>query len=97
MGASKIVFFEKTDYGGRAHVCTGTDYNLEPNMPDGIASAIVVRGVWLIFPERDLNPKVSGSQLTEMGGPNHDGCYPDLATSFVEPRSVLLSAETEGS
>ena len=95
MGTSKIVFFENSDYDGPAYVCVGSDFNLEPNMPRGIASAIVVRGVWLVYPQRDLQPKRGGRQLTEMGGPNHDGCYPDLATTVFPPQSVALSAESE--
>ena len=89
MATSKIVFFEDVDFGGRAYACSGTDFNLAPNMPAGIRSAIVVRGEWHIYPDRDLRPESAKSAISEMGGAEHDGCYPDLASTLFPPQSVF--------
>ncbi|WP_298517260.1 beta/gamma crystallin-related protein [uncultured Kordia sp.] len=73
---SKIIVFQNSNISGSSLTLTASDPNLVPQgWNDKISSLIVVSGTWELY----QNTKYGGSSwsVSDSGGPNGDGVYPD--------------------
>lgn len=72
----KIILFQNSNFQGKSLVVTSDEPNLVPQgFNDITSSLIVISGQWSLY--QNVNYTGTSWTVSEVGGPDGDGCYPD--------------------
>lgn len=84
---AKIILFERENFSGQSIVLSKADKNLDSSkFNDKASSAIVKGGDWLLY--KHTNFHGTAYAVSSLGGPDHDGLYPNAQAWGGKPSEI---------